>query len=143
MTSIRDAETGSASIELAVLTPVVLLMFTLMIAGGRLVNAHSALDTATNAAARAASLTRTAPAAHTAADRVTDHTLTQHHLHCTDRQLDLDTSGFNAALGEPGSVTLHTHCSVPLAELTLPGLPGSVPLASEFASPTDPYRERA
>ncbi|WP_338596918.1 TadE/TadG family type IV pilus assembly protein [Saccharopolyspora sp. SCSIO 74807] len=135
-------EQGSASLELAVLTPVVLLVLALVIAGARIVTAHAALDTATAAAARAATLTRTAPAAQTAAQRAADHTLGQNGLRCAQRQTTVDTSGFATAPGQPGTVTVTASCTVPLADLALPGLPGRVPLSSSFASPLDPYRER-
>ncbi|MBK0870216.1 pilus assembly protein [Saccharopolyspora sp. HNM0986] len=140
--SIPESEQGSASIELAVLTPVVLLVLALVIAGGRIVTANAALDTATTAAARAASLARTAGHAQTAARTVTDHALGEHGLHCTDQHLAVDTGGFATTPGHTGTVTVRTSCTVPLAELSLPGLPGSVALTSEFASPLDPYRER-
>ncbi|WP_338600519.1 TadE/TadG family type IV pilus assembly protein [Saccharopolyspora sp. SCSIO 74807] len=135
------SERGSASIELAVLTPVVLLVLAVVVAAGRLVTAHASLDTATAAAARAATLARTAPAAQAAAHRATEHTLDQYGLHCTQQKTTVDTGAFTTAPGQTATVTVTASCTVPLADLT-PGMPGSVRLSSEFASPLDPYRER-
>ncbi|MGW0891507.1 TadE/TadG family type IV pilus assembly protein [Saccharopolyspora sp. NPDC002578] len=134
---------GSASVELAVLTPIVLVVLAVVIAGGRIVGAHAALDTATTAAARAASLARTGTTAHAAATTTARDTLGQHGLHCTQQILDIDTAGFTAPVGQPGTVSVRTSCTVPLADLALPGLPGAVPLHSEFTSPLDPFRGRA
>ncbi|MCA1192878.1 TadE/TadG family type IV pilus assembly protein [Saccharopolyspora sp. 6V] len=136
------SEEGSASVELAVLTPVVLVVLAVVIAGGRIVGAHAALDTATTAAARAASLARTAPAAHAAASTTARDTLAQEGLHCGQQALAVDTSGFDVPLGRTGSVAVRASCTVALADLALPAMPGSIPLHTEFTSPLDPFRGR-
>ena len=138
----REYEQGSASMELAVLTPVVLLVLALVIAAGRVVTAQATLDTATAAAARAATVARTAPAAESAAHRATSRSLEQHGLNCTQQQTTVDTGAFATTPGQTASVTVTASCTVPLADLALPGMPGTVPLSSEFTSPLDPYRER-
>ncbi|MCA1229550.1 TadE/TadG family type IV pilus assembly protein [Saccharopolyspora sp. 6M] len=136
------SEEGSASVELALLTPVVLVVLAVVIAGGRIVGAHAALDTATTAAARAASLARTAPAAHAAASTTARDTLAQEGLHCGQQALAVDTGAFNAALGTSDAVVVRASCTVALADLALPAMPGSVPLHSELTSPIDPFRGR-
>ena len=136
----RPSERGSATVELAVITPLVLLVLGLLISGGRMVTAHASLDAASTAAARAASLAR-APAAATTAARATDAaTLDQQGLTCTGHALQADTSAFTTGPGVGGQVTVTSHCSVALADLLVPGLPGSVPLTSHAASPLDPFR---
>ena len=117
-----------------------LLVLTLLIAGGRVVTAQSSLDAATSAAARAASLARTPAAAQNAAQATGAATLAQHGLTCTSTALRADTTALTTGPGSGGQVTVTGHCSVPLADLLAPGLPGSVPLSADFASPRDPYR---
>ncbi|QIZ37900.1 TadE/TadG family type IV pilus assembly protein [Saccharopolyspora sp. ASAGF58] len=137
-------EEGSASVELAVLTPVVLLVLVLMVAGGRIVTAHTALEHAATAAARAASLARTPTAAHAAAVGTGTRVLGDQHLPCTDIQHTLDTSGFGTRPGQAGVVTIRVRCTVTLSDLTsLPGLPGTVGLDAASSSPVDPYRTRS
>ncbi|GAA4869945.1 TadE/TadG family type IV pilus assembly protein [Saccharopolyspora cebuensis] len=138
-----EADEGSASVELAVLTPVVLAVLALMVAAGRIVTAHAALDTATAAAARATSLARTAPAAHTTASTVATQTVHDQGLHCQHTQLAVDTSGLTTPVGQTGTVSVDLTCTVALADLALPGMPGTVDLHSAFASPVDPYRGRS
>lgn len=137
------SEHGSASVEAAVLTPVVLLVLVLVVAGGRVVTAHAALDTAATNAARAASIARTAPAAQQRATTTAEAALAERGLHCTRRHVSVDSSGFDGPLGQPGTVSVRASCTVALADLALPGTPGSIPLDAEAASPLDPYRERA
>ncbi|WP_243793808.1 TadE/TadG family type IV pilus assembly protein [Saccharopolyspora gloriosae] len=136
------SDAGSASVELAVLTPMVLVMLAVVIAGGRIVGAHAALDTATTAAARAASLARTTPAAHAAATTTARDTLAQEDVHCGQQSLDVDTGAFNTAPGTSGAVVVRASCTVALDDLALPAMPGSIPLHSEFTSPLDPFRGR-
>ncbi len=136
----KASERGSATVELAVLTPLVLLVLALLIAGGRIVTAHSNLDAATTAAARAASLARTPAAATSAAHATGAATLAQHGLNCHDTSLQPDTVALATGPGVGGQVTVTSRCSVALADLLAPGLPGRLPLASQAASPLDPYR---
>ncbi|GAB2677270.1 pilus assembly protein [Saccharopolyspora gloriosae] len=136
------SDEGSASVELAVLTPVVLVVLAVVIAGGRIVTAHAALDTATTAAARAASLARTATAAHAAATTTARDTLAQEDVHCAQPSLHIDTGAFNTAPGTAGAVVVRASCTVALADLALPTMPGNIPLHSEFTSPIDPFRGR-
>ncbi|MGW5789236.1 TadE/TadG family type IV pilus assembly protein [Saccharopolyspora sp. NPDC003752] len=138
----RDA--GSASVELAVLTPMLLALLVLVIAAGRVVSADNALEHATTAAARSASLARTPTAAHTAAADTGTHAMAEQHLACAKTRLHVDTSMFGNRAGQPGRVTVTLSCAVRLSDLTgLPGLPGTIALQARFASPVDPYRTRS
>ncbi len=139
----KGNEEGSATVELAVITPLVLLVLALLIAGGRIVTAHANLDTASIAAARAASLARTPAAATHAAHSTNAATLHQQGLSCRGNALQADTSALSRGLGMGGQVTVTSRCTVALADLLAPGLPGSLPLSSEAASPLDPYRSKA
>ena len=54
----------------------------------------------------------------------------------------VDTAGFTAPVGAPAQVTARVSCVVALADLAVPGLPGTKTLRASFASPLDSYRER-
>ncbi len=133
-------EQGSATVELAVITPLVLLVLTLLVAGGRMVTAEASLDATTTAAARAASLARTPAAATHAAQSTSAATLSQQGLSCHGHALQADTTALTTGPGTGGQVMVTSHCTVELAALLVPGLPGSVPLTAHAASPLDPYR---
>lgn len=134
------SERGSATVELAVITPLVLLVLALLVAGGRMVTVHASLDAASTAAARAASLARTPAAATHAAQSTSAATLNHQGLTCHDHALQADTTALSTGAGVGGQVTVTSRCSVALAELLVPGLPGRVPLTSHATSPLDPYR---
>ncbi|MGW5646235.1 TadE family protein [Saccharopolyspora sp. NPDC003752] len=138
----RFSDAGSASVELAILTPMLLMLVVLVIAGGRTVTADLAVEHAATTAARAASLARTPTAAHSTATNAGTRALAEQNLTCTGLQVTADTSSFGHP-GAPGTVTVTLHCAVSLADLTgIPGLPASIPLHAVFTSPVDPYRSR-
>lgn len=138
-----DREQGSTAAELAVLAPLVLLVLGLMVAGGRLVTTHAHVDSAATAAARAATLARTPAAAQAAATHTVHQALTQQGLHCQPSRTQADTSRFTAGPGQAGQVRVTTTCTVLLGDLLVPGLPGTVPISTNFTSATDPFRGAA
>lgn len=140
LTRRRDRERGSTAVELALLTPVLLAVLGLMVAGGRLVTTHAEVDQAAAHGARAATLARSPTTAQTAGTRAAHQELAQQGLHCQRAEIRVDTTHFAAPLGQAGQVRVTTACTVPLADLTVPGLPGSVRLPATFSSPTDPFR---
>ncbi|WP_170210330.1 TadE/TadG family type IV pilus assembly protein [Saccharopolyspora antimicrobica] len=128
--------------ELAVLTPMLLMIIMFSVAVGRILTADLALVQATTAAARAASLARTPGAAHSAATRVGAQVLAEQELACHGIQAQVDTGRFGA-VGLPGHVTVTLRCTVSLSDLTgIPGLPAGLPVQKTFGSPVDPFRSR-
>ncbi|NGN63210.1 pilus assembly protein [Streptomyces sp. A7024] len=136
------ADRGSYSVEVAVLTPVMLALVGLIIAFGRISMAGSSVDSAAHAAARAASLARDAGTAQSEANAAARASLTGDGVHCAGLTIDLDTSGFAAPLGTPGNVTADITCTAPLSDIGLPGLPGSKDMKASFTSPLDAFRSR-
>ncbi|MFC4004936.1 TadE family protein [Prauserella oleivorans] len=137
----RGHDTGSVSVELAVLAPAVLLIGLLVVAAGRISSAQQAVDDAATAAARTASLTRSASAASTAATNAATTVLGERHLRCTDTRVSVHAGGFAPPPGQTGVARVEVRCQVGLADLAgVPGLPGSTVVSSSFTSPVDPYR---
>lgn len=136
---------GSAALELVILAPVLLALLGLVIAAGRTTIAQGSVDAAARDAARQASISLTAAQAQAAGQASASAALRQDGLDCVPRVV-IDVSGPGAGFavqpGQPASVTAKVSCSVPLADLTLPGLPGSVQLSASFTSPLDIYRSR-
>jgi Flp pilus assembly protein TadG len=137
----RSADEGSAALELVILAPILLGLLGLVIAAGRSTVAQSSVDAAARDAARQASISLTPAAAQTAGQASARAALRQDGLDCAPVVV-IDTSQFATAPGHAATVTASVSCAVPLANLALPGLPGSVHLRASFISPVDIYRQR-
>jgi Flp pilus assembly protein TadG len=138
----HDRSAGNAPLELVILAPVLLALIALVIAAGRTVLAQNSVAAAARDAARQASIARTAGEARANARSGALSELAQQGLHCTSTSVHLNLAGFGVPPGLPASVSATVTCHVSLADLALPGLPGSRTLVATFSSPLDPYRGR-
>jgi len=137
-----SSDRGSATVELVILAPTLLLFLLLAIYAGRVAMARQSVHAAAADAARTASIARTQTAAAGNARAAADATLAAEGLRCLDTQVDLDTAAFAAPIGTPGTVAATVTCTVDLTDLTVPGVPGSRRLTATVTSPLDTYRER-
>jgi Flp pilus assembly protein TadG len=135
-------ERGSASIEAAVGLPAFLLFVALIIGAGRVAIARQGVEAAAAEAARSASIERTQAGATHAADSAAAATLANQHLPCVTTQISVDTSGFAVPVGTPATVTATVTCVVNLADISVPGLPGTLSISATMGSPLDTYRGR-
>lgn len=136
------ADEGNAALELVILAPILLALLSLVIAAGRTTVAQGAVDAAARDAARQASITLTPADAQTAGVVSARAALRQDGLDCSPTVV-IDTSQFTLVpVGQPAAVTATVSCAVPLANLALPGLPGTARLSASFTSPLDTYRSR-
>ncbi|GII52806.1 membrane protein [Planotetraspora thailandica] len=129
------------ALETTIIAPALLTMLVMMIAVGRIAIAHGAIDAAARDAARQASIARDPSAARSAALSSAREALAREGLKCAP-SVTLDTSGFSTPVGRPASVAATVTCEVGLADIAVPGIPGSKTLTSSFASPIDPFRAR-
>jgi Flp pilus assembly protein TadG len=136
-------DTGSATLELVVWAPGLLLLLGLLAVAGRVTTAQGAVEQAAVDAARTASVARTPGEARAAAQATAGATLSESALHCTALTVAVDASGFAVPVGQPATVTATVTCPVRLADLALPGLPGSRTVTARASSPLDTFRERA
>lgn len=141
-TSAPSDQRGSATIELAVLSPVLLILLGLVIAAGRVSAADTAIEQAAAAAARSASVSRDARTAESAARQTVVESLQGQGLDCATVSTSVDTAGFAIAVGRSAAVTVAVRCSISLGDLAVPGLPGSTTVAASATSPLDRYRGR-
>jgi len=132
---------GSATVEMVILAPAVLLLIALVVVGGRVALANNALAGVAGSAAREASLARSPAEALALARESATSTLADQRLHCLSTQIDVDTTGFSAPPGTGASVRVDVYCTVALNEMSMPGIPGSRTLHDFSVSPLDPYRE--
>jgi hypothetical protein len=133
---------GSATLELLVLTPALLLTIAAAAIGMRIEIAGGAVEAASYDAARAASISRDADTAYTNALSSAQSTLSEQNLHCSQLTVTVDTSGFSIPVGQPANVVASVTCVVNLADITAAGMPGSKTMTSTSISPLDRYRAR-
>ncbi len=156
----RAGERGSITVELAGLAPALLLILLLVIAAMRVTVAGGRVDSAARDAARAASLTRSPGQASLAAGQTAARSLAGAHVACTRLAVTVDTAGFAAPSGaggtvgtsgtsgnggnggNGGTVGVHVSCAVDLADVAIPGVPGSMTMTASYTAPLDPYRAR-
>lgn len=128
--------------ELVIIVPAVMILLGLVIAGGRIWFARSAVNEAAYSGARAASIERSAHAADVAGRQAAVAELGHHGLNCGDRSIETDVAGFAAPIGEAAQVGATVRCTVAFGDLLLPGMPGSIAFHGKAAAALDTYRER-
>ena len=127
---------GSASLELVLLTPLLLALLLLVVLGGRYAQARADVDSAARDAARAGSLERSSAAAADAATEAAERRLAARDIVCTDLVVDLGDTDFRPG----GEVKVTVSCAVDLSDLTGLGVPSSVTFDSTFSEPIDVFR---
>ena len=143
---VERADRGSATLELAILTPVMILLIGFAVVAGRVAIGNASVTTIAGNAARQASLARDARSASIAATASARADLAAQGLKCSGGgTVSADVSGFTAAArGIPGqTVIVRVDCLVTFSDLAIPGLPGSRALSDQGVSPIDPNRSQA
>jgi Flp pilus assembly protein TadG len=131
----RKQDEGSVTIEAIGMAMVLILIIVILGALGRASDAHQQVSVAAHAAARAASLARTAAGARAAAHDTAEANL-RVTTSCTHPQITVDAARFAPG----GSVTVTVTCTIQLADLGLPGLPGTMRVFQASVSPIDLHR---
>lgn len=137
----HGTDEGNAALELVILAPILLGLLALVIAAGRTAIAQSAVNAAARDAARQASISLTPTAAQAAAEASARAVLRSDGLDCVPAVVT-DTSQFGIPPGHPAAVAATVSCTVALADLAIPGIPGTLRLRAIFTSPLDIYRSR-
>jgi Flp pilus assembly protein TadG len=132
----RLGEQGSLTVELVILTPVLLLAVLMVVASGRVAEAHQQVVEGARAGADVASVQRDGSGARIAAEVDATVGTSDHARTCGNRTVATDISHFYPG----GYVTVTVSCRVPLSDLAFPGLPGSTVVQATSTAPIDPYR---
>jgi Flp pilus assembly protein TadG len=135
----RDRDDGAATIEVAILAPVLLLLLTFAIMAMRIEIAGEAVDTSAHDAARAASISRNGADARSAALIAAQATLNADGLSCVTLTVTVDTSQFSHPIGQEAAVTATVTCDVNLSRLAIPGMASRKVMTSTFTSEIDRY----
>ena len=136
-------ERGAAAVEITLLVPVLVIFLGLLIAGGRLWFARTAVIEAAHTSARAASLARTAAQATADGQSAATASLSTAGLVCVDRSVVIGTAAYRVPVGTPATVTSTISCGVLFSDILLPGMPGSIALSGQGAAALDTYRGRS
>jgi Flp pilus assembly protein TadG len=139
----RFNERGAAAVEITLLVPALVVFLGLLIAGGRLWFARTAVIEAAQTSARAASLARTAALATAEGQSAATASLSTAGLVCVDRSVVIGAAAYRVPVGTPATVTSTVSCRVLFADILLPGMPGSIPLSGQGAAALDTYRARS
>lgn len=135
-------ERGAMALEVAVLTPLVLLVVAAMVGGARVWFARATVTDVAHSAARAASLARDPGTASQQAQTTAARGLSTAGLRCSNRSVSVDVSGFAVAVGTPANIRAQVTCRVELADLIGFGMPGSIDVSGQAVSALDSYRRR-
>lgn len=138
----KGSQRGSASVEMAILVPGLVIMLGLLIAGGRLWFARTTVAEAAHTAARSASLARSSGQAVVDGASAGRQSMVTAGLVCANQSVAVNTRAFNVPVGTAASITATVKCTVPFADLLLPGMPGSIELTGSGSSALDTYRSR-
>ena len=133
---------GAVTVELTLVVPALVLVLGLLVAGGRIWFARTVVASAAQSAARAASLARSPSAAAADGQEAGRASLATAGLRCASTLVQVQTAAFAVPVGTPATVRATVRCSVPLADVSLPGLPGSLALEGQGAAALDTYRSR-
>jgi Flp pilus assembly protein TadG len=126
-------------VETAILAPVFILFLAGLLVAMRIQHGSAVVAQAAADAARQASIARTSDQARDEAVTSAMATLHSRGLHCVPT-VRLDLSGFSRPVGQDATVSARVTCVIRLADLTLPGLPGSRTVTKTHRSVIDPYR---
>ena len=132
----RRGDRGSLTVELVVLTPVVLVVVLTSLVFGRIVEARQQVVEAARAGAEAAAVLPTVGTAQWVGSINAVINLIGRAHTCAHASITVDTSHFVPG----GSVTAHVSCLVLLSDVGVPGLPGSTTVTASATAPLDPYR---
>lgn len=136
MRRLRDT-TGMAGVDLVLVMPVVLAALGFLVLAGRLATVRGDIAGVSRDAARAASLAQDYPSAQTAAEQAASAALTGRNVTCSTLDVTIaDPSEFVPG----GEVEVTLACEVQLADVALPGIPGSRVVRATSIEPIDLYR---
>ena len=133
---------GSAAVEVALIVPMLIVLVLALAGAWRIGWARGQVTEAAAAGARAATLAGSASLAVQQATAAIEFDLATVDVHCSALTVQIDTAAFATAPGTHGTVSAEVGCTLDLADVLVPGLPGSVQLEAQASEALDVLRER-
>ncbi|PID98422.1 MAG: pilus assembly protein TadE [Actinomycetales bacterium] len=131
---------GHIAVEAAILLPGLIALLAFAILLSRIQEANQTVEQAANMAARAASISRNVASANKSANQVANTILAD--SNCLKTSVVIDANGLLLPVGVPAVAKVTATCTISLADLGIPGVPGELSLEASSSSPIDAYRER-
>ena len=128
-------DAGSSTAEMALLTPLLIMLLLLVVLCGRLASAQIDVDAAASSGARTGSLARNQAAAVAGAERTARESLASRGVTCQSTDVQVNTGGLRPG----GAVTVTVSCRVRLSDLVLLKVPGSRVVQASATSPIDQW----
>jgi Flp pilus assembly protein TadG len=132
----RPDDDGFATVELALVAPMLLALMFLVTFAGRVSEADANVRRAASEAARSASLEQHAASATSAARTVAEANLAASGVTCHDLDVGVDTSDFRTG----GTVTVTVGCLSSMRDLAFIGVPGTRVFTARAVEVIDRYR---
>jgi Flp pilus assembly protein TadG len=129
-------QTGSLTVELVLLVPLLILFTIFAMALGRYEMARQEVIGAARSGADAAAIVASPPQAQQAANSASEPDLQPLGHACASPKILADTSQFVPG----GFVRVTVSCRIDFSDLMMPGLPGSTVVRASQIAPIDPYR---
>ena len=131
---------GSATTEMVLISPVLILFLFLVVAAGRLTDAKSDVVSAASDAARAASLQANGNDAAVQAQNIAEDSVANEGIECIDGvDVTLSYAGGSGGFGPGATVEATVTCDVDLSDLALLAMPGTVTVTEHAWEPIDTY----
>jgi len=127
------------SIEAVLIIPAFLVFLALIVAIGRTAAVREDLHSSVVAGARIASLQTSSAAGEVEARAAIENHLREEGVACVSIDISINSYALDLPPGQSGEVSATITCTVPLADLSVPGLPGQIHLSETFSTPIDPY----
>lgn len=132
----QRGERGTMALEMAILAPILLILFMFLLACGRYFQTSSLLESAARDGARSASQSRSLAEAQGRVDDAVSRNMDQAVESCKTTASGTITSAFT-----PGSpLSVEVTCTINYRDLGLLGLSGDTKITKKFSSSLDPYR---
>ena len=128
-------DAGASTAEMALLTPLLIMLLLLVVLCGRLAAAQIDVAAAASSGARSGSIARSHGAAVAGAKRTALESLSARGVTCQSTDVQVSTGGLRPG----GAVTVTVSCRVRLSDLVLLGVPGSRVVESSATSPIDEW----
>ena len=132
----RRDDHGSATVELALVAPMLLALMFLVVFAGRVSEADANVRRAASEAARSASLEQHLASAADAAHAVAEANLAASGVTCRSLDIGVDTSDFRAG----GTVTVIVRCVSSMRDVAFVGVPGTRAFTARAVEVVDRYR---